>query len=152
MVQRCLFAFATLALQFLVIQLAGVNNTYGQSPSQQQFAVREGNLTGLDDKQVALMRQAIGIFQIVMNDAQFRKDLAALKRVEDTAVIKRSERIKKYKVENNDVNNKLTTQQIVTNLLNGTEYFDPRGTDNRIITHLTRISLEICFQIPKTTR
>jgi hypothetical protein len=120
-------------VQFLDVQYAKTNNTYGQTPNQQQFTVREVAVNGLDNKQTALMRQAIGLFQVVMNDAQFRRDLAALERVKDNAVIKQSERLKKYKVASSDVNNSLTTQQIVTNLLNGTEYFDPRGSNNQII-------------------
>lgn len=68
-----------------------------------------------------------------MNDPQFRRDLWALERVKYNETIKPAERFKKYKVEPDDVNVDLTTEQIVTNLLNGTEYFDPRDANRQII-------------------
>lgn len=140
MSRRNFIAFAVFIFQFFVIQFSNLNSVYGQTPDLQNFTVREIKISGLDDKHSVVMRQAVKLFQVVMNDAQFQRELAALERVKDDVVIKKADRLKKYKVAPKDVNNSRTTEQIVTILLNGTEYSIREATINRLLSIMKRIS------------
>jgi hypothetical protein len=95
------------------------------------FKVVDRGISNATAAQQSDMRQAILIFEQVMNNRKFQKELFNLKRIYDpTEVISNNQKDTKYKIAEDDCNYRFTTEQIVRSLYTGKEFFDRADNDN----------------------